>query len=775
MEQPAFSIAKKSPRGAFADGEIIGEYEIVSLIGKGGMGEVYLAQDRRLHRRVALKLVRGGLDPEAMAHRFEREQQLLAGLNHPNIAQLYANGVTRDGIPFFAMEFVEGTRLDQFVKEQALGLRARLELFRKICAALAYAHQHLVIHRDIKPANILVTLRGEPKLLDFGIAKLLDDLAADAAEQTLTMQRILTPEYASPEQIRGERISTASDIYSLGVVLYRLLTDATPYRLTSRRPDEVARAITEQEPARPSTSVSEHRKSLRGDLDNIALMALRKEPERRYRSVIEFSDDIRRHLEGLPVRARRGTVAYRATKFVRRNRIAVAAGGLVALAVLGALIVALIAGESARRQRDMAEHERAKAQRINSFLQRTLAFSNQSITSVSPVAQKKDVTVNQMLDQITPQIDAELADQPEVRAQVLRTIGAAYASQGQYGAAEKVLRTALDLQTRLYGEENAEAAATMAELGVLRYRQADAEQAHHLLEKAVGFYRKQQQTNAAGYSAAKLAHGLDHLAVIKFYNGERDVAVSMLREASEIASRGNLRGHERGVIASIKTNLGGLLVTFGQIDEGGALLRESLTEFREVSTQPRWEVGVTQMYLGIAALSKNRLDEAEQYLLESERLFRSTLGDSNGYLATNLDRQAAVLFAKGDFNAAEEKARASFAIRQVISPDWKALWIAPMTTLGDIMTKTDRAREGENFYREALAIHDQQQPTKNFSGIVQLQIRLSYSLMAQHRFAEARAIALQAQQVAGEHLPPEGPLRTAIADCLAQIGRAEAN
>ena len=345
--------APRQEHGVFTSGAVIGEYEIVSLIGKGGMGEVYLANDRRVTRQVALKLVRGGLDRETLTRRFQREQQLLAALNHPNIGQLFETGVTSEGSPFFAMEYVAGTRLDQFVRREKIDLPAKLALFRKICSAIAYAHQHLVIHRDIKPANILVTGEGEPKLLDFGIAKLLDEMAEDEAEQTLTIQRMLTPEYASPEQVRGERITTTSDIYSLGVLLYELLTEAKPYRLTSRRPEEISRAITGQEPVPPSEnpdSKIENRKCLRGDLDNIALMALRKEPERRYASANALSQDIRRYLEGLPVHARKDTFGYRATKFVKRNRAGVVVASVAAAAVVGAFCLTLAEKRKADRR-----------------------------------------------------------------------------------------------------------------------------------------------------------------------------------------------------------------------------------------------------------------------------------------------------------------------------------------------------------------------------------------------------------------------------------------
>lgn len=331
-------------RAAFVAGDVVDDYEIISLIGKGGMGEVYLATERTVRRQVAVKLVRGGLDREMLTRRFQREQELLASLNHPNIAQLYATGVTSNGIPFFAMEYVEGTRLDEFICEVSPGLRERLTLFRRICGAVAYAHQNLVIHRDLKPANIRVTPAGEPKLLDFGIAKLLDGLAEDSAEQTITMQRMLTPEHASPEQLRGERLTTASDVYSLGVLLYELLTGAKPYRWTSRSPAEIERTLTQQAAIRPSENDAtqvEMRKALRGDLDNIVLMALRNEADRRYPSAGALSDDIRRYLDGLPVRARKDTLSYRTSKFIRRNRAGVVIGVLAVASLVIALAVTL--------------------------------------------------------------------------------------------------------------------------------------------------------------------------------------------------------------------------------------------------------------------------------------------------------------------------------------------------------------------------------------------------------------------------------------------------
>jgi non-specific serine/threonine protein kinase/serine/threonine-protein kinase len=377
------------------DGQQFEGYRIERLLAEGGMGEVYLGEDLQLKRRVALKLIKGHATKDIVL-RFQSERQILANLKHANIAQLYEAGATSDGLPFFAMEYVEGESIDKFVANRELPLNERLKLFRTVCSAISYAHQNLIIHRDIKPGNILVTENGEPKLLDFGIAKLLHD-NGESPDATATMFRALTPQYASPEQVRGEPIATASDVYSLGVLLYELLTGQRPYRLKRGTADEITRAICEQEPTKPSSVVSGQwpassasgpdeqgkqlttngppanrqsaigNRQLRGDLDHIILKALRKEPDRRYSSVEQFSEDIRRHLEGLPVTAHKGTFTYRAGKFVRRNKIAVAAAALIVVVLTGGIVAT---SWQARRAR--AESARAQ-QRFNQV--RKLAHS----------------------------------------------------------------------------------------------------------------------------------------------------------------------------------------------------------------------------------------------------------------------------------------------------------------------------------------------------------------------------------------------------------------
>ena len=360
LEGNALDAAPAGPKAENESlaGKRIGPYQVIEEIGHGGMGSVYraLRADDQYQKQVAIKLMRGGTLDAFSLRRFKAERQILADLDHPNIARLLDGGATEDNQPYVVMELVQGRPIDDYCEAKQLSLRERIELFRGVCSAVAYAHQRLVVHRDLKPANILVTDTGEAKLLDFGIAKIVGPDQADHGEQTVTLIRAMTPEYASPEQVRGEPISTASDVYSLGVVLYGLVTGKRPYRTTSQLPHEVAQAVVDQEPERPSLAAPpKWRRALRGDLDNIVLKALRKEPERRYASVEQLSEDLRHYLSGLPVMARPATFLYRAEKFVRRNKAATIAAALFVLSLVGGMAATLVQASIARAERARAE------------------------------------------------------------------------------------------------------------------------------------------------------------------------------------------------------------------------------------------------------------------------------------------------------------------------------------------------------------------------------------------------------------------------------------
>jgi tetratricopeptide (TPR) repeat protein/predicted Ser/Thr protein kinase len=346
---------------------MIGQYRLLECIGSGGMGAVYLAKraDQQFQMQVAIKLIKRGMDTDSILRRFQHERQILASLEHPNIARLLDGGTTEDGVPYFVMEYIEGQRIDRYAEEHQLSISERLELFRQVCGAVSYAHQRLVVHRDLKPSNILVTPAGVPKLLDFGIAKIIQPNDSEELLPTITMVPIMTPEYASPEQIEGVSATTLSDVYSLGAVMYELLAGQAPYCLTSRSRQEIEKAISTAQIEKPSRVVSrpEDARRLRGDLDNIVWMAMRKETARRYRSVEQFSEDIRRHLAGRPVIAQPDTLSYRSAKFLRRNRLAVSAAALLFLTLVGGIVATSWQAHRATIQEHRARAEQARAER----------------------------------------------------------------------------------------------------------------------------------------------------------------------------------------------------------------------------------------------------------------------------------------------------------------------------------------------------------------------------------------------------------------------------
>ncbi|MGH7466713.1 MAG: serine/threonine protein kinase, partial [Longimicrobiales bacterium] len=433
------------------EGRRIGPYRIAHELGRGGMGVVYLAlrEDGQFRHRVALKLLRGSADADELYRRFLAERQILASLQHPNISQLLDGGVGDGRLPYLVMEYVEGVPITEYCDRHRLTLTARVRLFLEVCDAVHHAHKNLILHRDLKPSNILVTSTGQVKLLDFGIAKLLNPVLGGVEQPiTRTDQRVLTPEYASPEQIRGDPLSTASDVYALGVVLYQLIAGQLPYKLTTRSAQELTDLICVREPERPSTVVARAasaagaaardltaqrwQRALRGDLDAIAMMALRKEPARRYGSAELLAQDMARFLDGLPVLAQRGSRRYRMGKFLRRHRIEAVAAMFVTASLLTGAGLTLWQASVARSERDrastaLAESEQALAQsnRISAFL--TSLFEANDPTR----ALGGEVTASELLRRGSRQVD-QLEDQPIVQATMFDVLGRVHRSLGEY-------------------------------------------------------------------------------------------------------------------------------------------------------------------------------------------------------------------------------------------------------------------------------------------------------------------------------------------------------
>jgi eukaryotic-like serine/threonine-protein kinase len=491
-------------------GRQIGAYRLQRLLGAGGMGAVYLADrsDSEFVKQVAIKLVRPGMWTEEVLQRFWTERQVLANLEHQNIARLLDGGATDDGLPYLVMEYVDGAPIDVYADEQRLSVAERLRLFVQVCDAVAFAHRNLIVHRDLKPGNVLVDRRGIPKLLDFGIAKILDPGGSAEVGLTRTGMRPLTPEYASPEQVRGEPVTTAADVYSLGILLYELLTGRRPYEINSRSSTDLEKAICETEPAAPSTIVTHGgakteqrgenrdaeslarargtepgrlRRQLEGDLDNIVLMALRKEPERRYPSVERLADDIHRHLDGLPVAAQKDTWRYRSAKFARRNKLAVgAASSIFALITVFAVAMTLQAGRLAR-ERDRARRETESSRRVAQFL--TDLFT----VSKPEESRGNTVTARELLEAGTQKIQEGLEDDPAVRAELLRTMGNTYQSLGLYAPACSLLVEATEMETALYGpDDNEHLATALADLAIVYRNLGRLDEARALYERVLG-------------------------------------------------------------------------------------------------------------------------------------------------------------------------------------------------------------------------------------------------------------------------------------------------
>ncbi|MCW5967896.1 MAG: serine/threonine protein kinase [Blastocatellales bacterium] len=721
----------------------IGPYRIIRRIGRGGMGAVYLAErvDEQYRKRVAIKLIKRGLDTDEVIRRFRNERQILAGLDHPNIARLLDGGATEMGAPYFVMEYIEGLPLDIYCDRNRLTIDERLRLFRTVCSAVHYAHQNLVVHRDLKPGNILVTPAGDVKLLDFGIAKvLLSQPGAEGQTETATGLRPMTPDYASPEQARGEAITTASDVYSLGVLLYELLTGQRPYRFGSRTPQEVDRIISETEPEKPSTAIARTdkvagttegeagespvetvsrtrrdtldrlRRRLRGDLDNIVLMALRREPRRRYASVEQFSDDIRRHIDGLPVIARQDTLGYRTVKFINRNRIGVATGAVFLLGAIGFGIV--MAAQSVRiaSERDravaaerVAEERRAEAEseRDRAVAAETLAESEQleaerardaertqrqlaeSLLSRAMKAESEarfeavrarneaetarqvsgflvgmfevsdperargsTITARELLDRGANRISGELKDSPQVRATLMTTMGRVYERLGLYESAAPLLEEALKIRRGDHGGANIEVAQSLNNLAEVRRRTGHADDAAELFREALTIKRR-----LLGAEHAEVAEVLDNLAIVMEAQGHYGEAEPLYREA--LAMRRKLLGVEHEKVAESLNNLAELLRKKGDLAGAEPLHREALAMRRRLLAPDHPTLAISLDNLAIVLYSKGDLAGAEPLYGEALGIFRKVLGNEHPDVATCLNNMAAIRIARGDYAAAE--------------------------------------------------------------------------------------------------------------------------
>ena len=725
-------------------GRRVGAYELVKLLACGGMGAVYLARraDDEYDQTVAIKLIKHRIVSDDTLRRFRAERQTLALLDHPNIARLLDAGVTPDGVPFFVMEYVDGVSIDRYCDEHMLSTLDRLRLFRRVCSAVSFAHQKLIVHRDLKPSNILVTPDGVPKLLDFGIAKVLEtNTNGQCDDPTETLQRVMTPEYASPEQIRAEPVTTAADVYSLGVVLFELLTGHRPFRLRNRLPHEIARTICEQDPPRPSTAIrrveevtfgdpttripltpesvsrtregepERLRRRLSGDVDEIILKALRKEPTRRYESVEQFSQDIRRHLEGLPVAARRGSFRYRGAKFLRRNRTRVIVAAVMALSLMAGLVATTWQGRLAREANSQTQAEARRLERANAFLTRMLA-------SVDPgAATGPHGAIRLMLDEAVRSIEAgALADQPAVEASVRTTIGMTYLRLGGLSEAGEHLATALEIRRRVLGDLHALVAEGLNNMGLLARASGD-------LDAAETYYRDalRQRRVLLGPESAEYAETLNNLGVLLKTTGRLERAEEFLRDALELR-RAVLRRREReeavgspvtlaarADVATTTVNLAAVLKNKGAFDEALALYHDAVVHLRATLGPEHYRVAVCLNNLALLLTDTGRYEEAQELYHESLAIRRTVFGDEHLAVATGLKNLALLLTTLGRYEEAEPLYREALDLGRRLPGSTLAL-ATTMNNLADLLASMQRCDEAQPLARAALAIRRGRDP-----------------------------------------------------------------
>ncbi len=644
--------------------ERVGAYRVVREIGRGGLATVFLAErdDEHFRKSVALKVVRRGLDTEDVLQRFRYERQILARFEHANIARLLDGGTLPDGRPFFVMEFVDGQPIDVYCADRSLDLRSRLKLFREVCAAVSYAHRNLVVHRDLKPSNIFVTSSGEPKLLDFGIAKVLDTDEGRATQlHTTEGLLLLTPEFASPEQISGEMITTLTDVYSLGVLLYRMLTGVPPYELKGRRVAQIAHAVCHEPPRLPSAVVDPEtltaagvaeethrwRRALRGDLDTVLLKALSKEPQRRYASVDELSEDLRRTMDGDRVLARPESLLYRWTKWVSRHRGVVSA--LAAGAVVLAVVVVFYTVEL-RRQRDEARRQADRAERVSSLLVGMLEIADPDRT------RGENVTARELLAGAVARLELELSDQPEMRASLMELIGSVYGNLGLYVEAEPLLEQALALRRELHGAPSLEVAEAVARLGNLRYFKGSYGSAENLLTDAL-----QQREAVLGEHDALIGKSLNDLGAVSQAMGRWREAEAVYGQALEIQRR--TIGPDDKETLITQANLATVFYQMGRLEDSEVLCRETLERQRLTLGEKHPDLAVTENTLAAVLLGGRRFSEATVLLERLLERQRQLYGNQHPKISGNLTSLGVLFYNQHRFDRAEAMFREALEVQ----------------------------------------------------------------------------------------------------------------
>jgi serine/threonine protein kinase len=750
-----FAAPSIEPPESRLAGVTIGAYTLSSPIGHGGMGSVWLASrsDGRFEGRAALKLLNAAFVGRGGEARFKREGTILARLTHPHIARLIDAGVSNTGQPYLVLEHIDGRHIDTYCDEERLTIEARIRLFLDVQSAVAHAHAHLIVHRDLKPSNVLVTNDGQIKLLDFGIAKLIEDDTTHPAATMLTREvgSVLTPKYAAPEQVTNSAITTATDVYALGVLLYELLSGQHPTGTAAKSSAEFAKAVLEREPMRLSVAVSTGiaggtaadiaaRRSttsdrlprvLRGDLETILGKALKKNPAERYLSVTAFADDLRRFIDNQPIAARPDTVRYRAAKFVRRHRRGLSAG----IAIAG-LLMALVAFYTVRlaQERDRAQLEAEKASKVSELLTGLL-------TGADPYRDPgaKEPTVLNLLDAGAERIAKDLAGQPELQAEMFTVIGRTYERMGHLKKALPLLERALDIGRRTLGSEHVRVAQSLNDLGVLQRQAGNAAASEPLLAESLAVRRRllgsydkdvavtlvelartMKDLGRAAESEAptrealeirKKVFGEEHrqtavskneLARLWWERGDLAGAEALYRDA--LATNERVLGHDHPNTGANKASLATLLNAKGDSLAAEKLFRESLEVERRVFGASHFEYATTVNNLALVVEAQGRIGEARAMFDEALRTASSQLGDDHPRVITITLNLARTDIALGRGAATETALRRVLEVRQRILPagDWRIA--QTQSLLGAALMAQSRDADAEPLMRAADAV-----------------------------------------------------------------------
>ncbi len=707
LNKPALSKLKEIEEPDYFIGKEIGRYKLMFLIGIGGMGNVYLAErtDLEAHQQVVVKIMNTGFLSNTLRKRFDRERKILSRLNHPHITRIYDGGITDQGLPYIVMEFIEGKPLMEYVADNQSSIDERLELFMDICSAVSYAHQNFIMHRDLKPANILVTNHGIVKVIDFGIAKILEE--DDTTEEQLTRTGILpmTPAYASPEQIANKPLTIASDVYSLGVVLYELLTENKPYPVTKNTDfSTIERMIAANDPLKPSTSVSPEiasfsnltawKKKIKGDLDNIILKALKKVPAERYLSVEHFIDDLNRYKNNYPVIARPDNLGYRIKKYVRRHRVGVASASALFLVLIIGIAATLWQANIAKAERDIANYEAVKARQITDFLIEIFEYASPD-RAVGEV-----VTAEVMLKNASDNLK-NLKDQPELHGEMLRVIGQLYYKLRLFDISHNHLEQSLEVLRYALGENHIETARTKIELAeTLRYLDKPDE-ANILAKSAEPVFAKHY-----GKSSFEYAIALNKIGSIYSDKGDYENAKVYLKEAVEIFNKiTNPSNEESSIIASNYNDLG--LVYYFDYENDLALenYRKALQISKKAFGDNHQDISVYYHNIATLYFYITEIDSSEFYVKKSQEVIKNVFGNKpNDRLKSSLRLLSAIEYEKGNYKESELLDRQALDIAINVFGREHSQTAFEILSLGITLITNGNHKEGQALMLEATEI-----------------------------------------------------------------------